>query len=151
MWCTMPNLALWSHSLRSDVGGLYEVAVFLFLSMMTLRWVGLSLVLVDVCVDLSTSVVTCIAWSLLVASRKPCVAVGMKERKGSKFNFYHNSMYTSVAISWLLPVFQHSLRNKLQAIECYINHSGWYLFHRMCCKVGEQPWSCPIGPQDLLK
>ena len=43
-----------------------------------------------------------------------------------------------MAILRLLPLLHCPLWNKLQATECYINHSSCYLFHSMYCKTGEQ-------------
>ena len=34
------------------------------------------------------------------------------------------------------PILQRSLPNKLQATQCYINRSHWYLFRRTRCKTG---------------
>ena len=43
------------------------------------------------------------------------------------------------------PVLQRPLWIKLQATECYINRSCWYLFRSTRCKMGEQTRYCQIA------
>ena len=33
------------------------------------------------------------------------------------------------------PILQRPLRNKLKAMECYINRSSWYLFRSTHCET----------------